>query len=100
MFFIILEEIGVLNDSIDTDEELEFMDKFFTTILEPILYKGKYTFTEEWYSIADTHSSYFEKWSIPPNLVYLNKIRVALFSLLVKMNASGNFYDLITSIIE
>jgi ubiquinone biosynthesis protein len=100
MFFIVLEEIGVLNDSINTDEELEFMYKFFHTILEPILYKGEYTFTVEWYNIADTHYSYFEKWSIPPNLIYLNKIRVALFSLLVKMNVSGNFSDLITSIIE
>ena len=89
-----------MNDTIDTDEELEFMYNFFITVLEPILHKGEYTFTTEWYSITDTHYSYFEKWSIPPNLVYLNKIRIALFSLLVKMNVSGNFSDLIISLIE
>ena len=100
MFYVILEELGVLNDTIDTDEELEFMYNFFITVLEPILHKGEYTFTTEWYSITDTHYSYFEKWSIPPNLVYLNKIRIALFSLLVKMNVSGNFSDLIISLIE
>lgn len=100
MVYLILEELGVLNDTINTHEELEFMYKFFITGLEPILNKGKFTFTTEWYSITDTHYSYFEKWSVPTNLVYLNKIKIGLFSLLVKMNVSGNFSDLIISLIE
>ena len=100
MVYLILEELGVLNDTINTHEELEFMYKFFITGLEPILNKGKFTFTTEWYSITDIHYSYFEKWSVPTNLVYLNKIKIGLFSLLVKMNVSGNFSDLIISLIE
>lgn len=100
MFYILFEELGILTDNIETEEEIDFMYQYMKLMLEPILTKGTFKFTPEWYKKSLEYNTYHDKWVLPANLIYFNKIQMGLFSLLTQMNAKGNYSDLITNLIE
>lgn len=98
LFYVVVKDLGILTDKIDTDEELEYMYEQFKIYIEPLLCKTEYTFKKNWISELNMFTNLTSKWEIPSNISYLLKIPNGLFFILCNLEASFNMSDFILEV--
>ena len=100
LFYAIVEDLGILNDKINEDEDIKFMLKRFKDFLEPLLFKGNFDYSNEWYKkicVSDKRSEY---WGLTDEIVVFAKIPFGFLSMLVNMNVNINMSEIILKLIE
>ena len=100
MFYLIMEEIGVLTDNIKDDKALQHMYKKMKDLLLPMITDEIFLFDEEWYEKVSSYDNESQSWTLPPNLVHFSKIPFGLFTLFVKMKANVNLCERIKKILD
>ena len=96
LFFLIVEELGILTDKITSTEDLEYMYQKFKIMLKPLLCKSEYTFDKNWVKDLPLHSDDLTiNWEFPANLLCFIKIFNGLFSILCNMEATLNMSEIV-----
>ena len=97
-FYQLVTKIGIIKEDISVPSK-EYIYDYFQLQYEPYL-SNDYQFTNEWLEKAVVkNSELMKEWTLPPNMVYLNKIPYGLSHMLVKLNLKGNFKDFFDTII-
>jgi predicted unusual protein kinase regulating ubiquinone biosynthesis (AarF/ABC1/UbiB family) len=95
-FYVIVQDMGIMKSDI-TENSKKYMYTYFSLQYEPWV-SNDFEFTEEWLSRATAKDTFLMKeWSLPQNMVYLNKIPYGLTHILTKLGLRGNFRELFDS---
>lgn len=98
-FYQLVTQIGIIKKDISSQSK-EYIYEYFRLQYEPYI-SNDYQFTQEWLEKAIfKNADLMKEWTLPPNMVYLNKIPYGLSHILTKLNLKGNFKDFFESIIE
>lgn len=100
LFYIIVSNMGILNDDKCSDESKQYMYDYFKLQYTPWIDDNEFEFTEEWL-IKSTYkeTELMNEWILPSNCVYLNKIPYGLYHILTKLKLKGNFKKLFNKIL-
>lgn len=98
-FMVILTNLGIINDNV-SNESRDYAYEYFQLQYQPWIIEDEFEFTEEWWKKSDMKNvKLMSEWVLPSNMVYFNKIPYGLYNILTSLNATGNFYTLINSLI-
>ena len=90
LFYKILEDMKIINKSISEKSKI-YIYEYFKLQYTPWI-SETFEFNEEWFAKSDyKDTELMKEWSLPPNMVYLNKIPFGLYNILTKLKATGNF---------
>jgi len=98
-FYHIITELGIINENI-SKESKEYIYEYFKLQLEPYI-SEEFEFTEKWLDKAVYKNiDLMKEWSLPSNMVYLNKIPYGMSHVLVKIGLKGKFLSFFTEILK
>jgi len=100
LFYAIIEDLGILNDKITEEEDIKFILCRIKIILEPLIYKGKFVYTKEWYKKICFYDKRTEDWGLSSDIIFFTKIPFGFLSMLVNMGVTLNMSELILKLIE
>lgn len=100
LFYAIIEDLGILNDKITDEEDIKFILHRMKLILEPLVYKGNFVYTKEWYKKICIYDKRTEEWGLSSEIVFFTKIPFGFLSMLVNMGVSINMSEIILKLIE
>jgi len=100
MFYILMEEIGVLTNEIKEEKLIKHMYSKMKDLLEPMITETIFVFKDEWYEKVSSYDKESQSWVLPPNLVHFSKIPFGLFALFVKMKVEINLCERIKKILK
>jgi predicted unusual protein kinase regulating ubiquinone biosynthesis (AarF/ABC1/UbiB family) len=90
LFLALVEKLGIIDKNISR-ESCEYMYKYFCIQYEPWT-SDNFEFTEKWLDMAtEKNTELMKEWTLPQNMVYMNKIPYGLFHVLTKLKLKGNF---------
>jgi predicted unusual protein kinase regulating ubiquinone biosynthesis (AarF/ABC1/UbiB family) len=96
-FYNLVKTIGIIKEDISEKSKIYIYD-YFRLQYEPYI-SNDFEFTNEWLEKAIfKDSELMKEWTLPPNMVYLNKIPYGLSHILTKLNLRGDFKDFFDSI--
>ena len=100
LFYIIVSNMGILNDDKCSDESKQYMYDYFKLQYTPWIDDNEFEFTEEWlFKSTYKETELMNEWILPSNCVYLNKIPYGLYHILTKLKLKGNFKKLFNKIL-
>jgi ubiquinone biosynthesis protein len=98
-FIDALTELGVLTDKV-SQESKDYSYGYFRHIYLPWLVPT-FEFTIEWWEeINFKNVELLKQWSLPANIIYLNKLPYGFFKILSILKANGEFGEMVDKIIE
>jgi predicted unusual protein kinase regulating ubiquinone biosynthesis (AarF/ABC1/UbiB family) len=102
LFYAIAEDLNILTDKITSDEDIKFLLDRFKIMLQPLLHKGIFDFSDvEWNKEFGKYSNKTEDWGLLSELVLFAKIPFGLFPIFVNMKVNNiNFSEILLKIIE
>ena len=99
LFFKSVTNMGILTEK-TTEESQKYMYEYFKIQYMPWLSKD-FQFTEEWLELSvEKDTDLMNKWILPQNMVYFNKIPYGLYHLLTKISLKGDFKDMFDKMFE
>jgi predicted unusual protein kinase regulating ubiquinone biosynthesis (AarF/ABC1/UbiB family) len=98
-FYYSLENLNIIDKNISTESK-KYAYEYFKLQYTPWTNKN-FEFTEEWlqksiYKNVDL----MKEWTLPPNMVYLNKIPFGLFHILTKLKLNYDFTSFFKELLE
>lgn len=92
-------KLNLLSEQCDVESENYFYNTWDDNN-KPWYIEKEFTFSEEWLCDLDKKKDFqkMKQWSVPPELLYFNKIPFGLFRILSFLNASGEFYKIFKSL--
>jgi hypothetical protein len=91
--------MGILTEK-TTEESQKYMYEYFKIQYMPWL-SNDFQFTEEWLELSvEKDTDLMNKWILPQNMVYFNKIPYGLYHLLTKISLKGDFKDMFDKMFE
>jgi predicted unusual protein kinase regulating ubiquinone biosynthesis (AarF/ABC1/UbiB family) len=98
-FYMIIEKMGIIKKDI-SDESKKYVYDYFCIQYEPWT-SEEFEFSQEWLDKAcEKDTKLMKEWTLPPNMVYFNKIPYGCYHIFTKLKLKGRFCEFFDQIIE
>jgi predicted unusual protein kinase regulating ubiquinone biosynthesis (AarF/ABC1/UbiB family) len=98
-FYHTVETMGIITKDI-SEASRKYVYDYFCIQYEPWT-SEEFEFTQEWLEMAcGKETELMKEWTLPPNMVYFNKIPYGCYHIFTKLRLKGNFGELFDQMME
>jgi predicted unusual protein kinase regulating ubiquinone biosynthesis (AarF/ABC1/UbiB family) len=99
LFYSIIETLGIIKNDISPKSKSYIFD-YFQIQYQPWT-SEEFEFTDEWFEVAVAKDTELMKeWTLPPGMVYLNKIPYGAYHIFTKLKLKGRFLEVFDKMFE
>ena len=97
-FYKTVKDLGIIQSNI-SDKSKQYIYDYFCIQYEPWT-SEEFEFTEEWLTkTTNKDTELMKEWTLPQNMVYMNKIPYGCYHVLTKLKLKGRFLEMFDQIL-